>query len=132
MLKIREALRGAAYALQTRGLNEGHSEAQDVEEQDREVSISKRRVMQEDHVIVLQHRKIKELESRAAHLKQFSHCFIQGVATATDGELKEAQARRNMLKLYTEQQAAEILKLQERMQQAEQQRQLPHDELHVQ
>ena len=123
MLKIREALRGAAYALQTRGLNEGHSEAQDVEEQDREVSISKRRVMQEDHVIVLQHRKIKELESRAAHLKQFSHCFIQGVATATDGELKEAQARRHMLKLYTEQQAAEILKLQERTQQAEQQRQ---------
>jgi hypothetical protein len=80
---------------------------------------TKRLQMQQDQILILQDRKIKELEARAALIRQGGHSSNHNDATAA--ELQEAQARLSVLKLQTEQKASEIRKLQEDLVQTEQQ-----------
>ena len=86
---------------------------------DLEDPATRRRFLQQEHVITLQNRKIQELEARASRIKEVGHSFIENPTTAV--ELQEAQARLSVLRMYTDQQAADVKKLEADILAAEQQ-----------
>ncbi len=115
--RIQLALRTAALAVwQKHHQQRAHRAAPPVPAED---PATKRRLVQQEHVITLQNRKIQELEARAARIKDVGHSFIESPATAI--ELQEAQARLSVLKVHTDQQAADIKKLESEVEAAVQQ-----------
>ena len=112
--RIQLALRTAALAVSKQQKAHPSSPPASVED-----PATKRKLLQQEHVITLQNRKIQELEARAARIKQVGHSFIQQPATAV--ELQEAQARLSVLKVHTDQQAEDIKKLESEVESAVQQ-----------
>lgn len=83
---------------------------------------TRRRLVQQEHVITLQNRKILELEARAARIKEIGHSFVDSTQhPASAEELQQAQARLSVLKVYTDQQEADMRKLEEDTKAAEHQ-----------
>jgi len=115
--RIQLALRTAALAVwQHHHQQRAHRAAPPVPAED---PATKQRLVQQEHVITLQNRKIQELEARAARIKDVGHSFIENPATAI--ELQEAQARLSVLKVHTDQQAADMKKLETEVEAAVQQ-----------
>jgi hypothetical protein len=112
--RIQLALRTAALAVSKQQKAHPSSPPASVED-----PATKRKLLQQEHVITLQNRKIQELEARAARIKQVGHSFIEQPATAV--ELQEAQARLSVLKVHTDQQAEDIKKLESEVESAVQQ-----------
>ncbi len=112
--RIQLALRTAALAVSKQ--QKAHLSAPPASVED---PATKRKLVQQEHVIALQNRKIQELEARAARIKQVGHSFIEQPATAV--ELQEAQARLSVLKVHTDQQEEDIKKLESEVESAVQQ-----------
>jgi hypothetical protein len=89
---------------------------------DSEDPATRRRLVQQEHVITLQNRKIIELEARAARIKEVGHSFVDSTQhPASAAELQQAQARLSVLKIYTDKQAEDMRKLESDIQGAEMQ-----------
>jgi flagellar biosynthesis chaperone FliJ len=118
--RIQQALRAAALAAHGSGAvsqqQKAHPSAPPANVED---PATKRKLLQQEHVIALQNRKIQELEARASRIKQVGHSFVEQPATAV--ELQEAQARLSVLKVHTDQQAEDIKKLESEVESAVQQ-----------
>lgn len=114
--RVMLALRAAAVAVRDDEEERKHRDAPTESDDD---PASRRRIVQQEHVITLQNRKIQELEARSAHIKEAGHALVGNPATSA--ELQDAQARLGVLKAHSEQQAADIQKLQADAAEAEQQ-----------